>query len=292
MKVALIGFGYWGKIIYKNLKSTKGITEIKICDPLLSNQNIEEVDVKIDSKYYDYDVDYVFIVTPAQSHKEIVEYFLNTDTHVFCEKPLCLNSKDVNYLYNLAKNKNKKLFVDWIFTFNNHINLIKQYYKQGEFGKIKNIEMNRLNFGPVRNDVNACWDLASHDVSIIQYIFEDEFPEKIKWINYKRDNLGNQDDTCVGVLKYNSFDCIINTSWRFGDKFRKCIFEFEKGFLIWDDKKGELLFNGKELKSNQITSPLQNSLIEFFNYCNTGYMVSYDQKKLTENITTICSHEN
>lgn len=292
MKVAIIGFGYWGKIIYKNLKNIDSITEIKICDPLLSEQNVEGVNVKIDSKYYDYDVDCVFIVTPASSHREIVEYFLNNNTHVFCEKPLCLNLDDVKYLYNLSQKRNKILFVDWIFTFNNHINLVKEYYTDGKFGNIKSIEMNRLNFGPVRSDVNACWDLASHDVSIIQYIFEDEFPENVDWINYKRDNFGNQNDTCIGVLKYKTFDCIINASWIFGGKFRKCVFEFDKGFLVWDDKKGKMLFNQKEFFPNQITSPLQNSLEQFFNYCNTGYMVSYNQKKLTEDITIICSNEN
>ena len=90
MKVALIGFGYWGKIIYKNLKNINEIEEIKICDPLFAGQKIDGVDEVIDSNYYDYNVDCVFVVVPAKHHKSVVEHFLRNDTHVFCEKPLCL----------------------------------------------------------------------------------------------------------------------------------------------------------------------------------------------------------
>ena len=115
MKVALIGFGYWGKIIYKNLKQVSEITQIKICDPLLAGQNIDGVDEVIDSKYYDYDVDCAFVVVPAKYHRKVVEFFLKKQVHVFCEKPLCLNNKDVKYLYNLSEQNNARLFVDWIF---------------------------------------------------------------------------------------------------------------------------------------------------------------------------------
>lgn len=288
MKVAIIGFGYWGKILYKNLKLIPEITDIKICDPLFSGQKIDGVDQEIDSKYYDYDVDSVFVVVPATYHKQVVEYFLNKNINVFCEKPLCTNVDDVKYLYKLADEKKCMLFVDWIFTFNNQVNHIKKLYQNGDFGAIKNIEMNRLNFGPIRFDVNACWDLASHDVSIVQYIFENDYSDQVNWINFKRDKLGNQDDTCIGLLKYCTFDCIINASWQYGNKFRKCIFEFEKGFLIWDDKKSELSFNGNDLSVDVSSSPLISSINEFINYCKTS-KISYNQQKLTESITRICS---
>lgn len=290
MKVALIGFGYWGKIIYKNFKLIPEITEIKICDPLFADQKIDGVEEKIDSQYHDYDVDCAFVVVPARHHKKVVEFFLNKKVHVFCEKPLCLNQDDVNYLYNLAEKNNVRLFVDWIFTFNEDIKFIKELYIEGYFGEIKTIEMNRLNFGPIRNDVDARWDLSSHDVSIIQYIFENKYPEKITWINYKRDKFGLQNDTSVAVLNYTDFDCIINSSWQYGKKFRKCLFEFEKGFLLWDDKKQNLSFNNKTLGKPHSNSPLENSIYEFFNYCKTSKL-SYDQKKLTKIVTKICSNE-
>lgn len=288
MRVAIIGFGYWGKILYKNLKSIPEIANIKICDPLFSGQKIDGVSENIDTKYYDYDVDSVFVVVPATYHKQVVEYFLNKGINVFCEKPLCTNINDVKYLYKLANEKNCMLFVDWIFTFNSQVNFIKNEYLNGSFGEIKNVEMNRLNFGPVRNDVNACWDLASHDISIIQYIFENYYPEEINWLNFKRDKNGKQDDTCIGLLKYYNFDCIINASWQYGNKFRKCIFEFEKGFLVWDDKKSDLKFNDNQLDVYQSDSPLIKSIKEFMNCCKT-FQISYDQQKLTESITKICS---
>ena len=288
MRVALIGLGYWGKIIYKNLKQIPEITEIKICDPLFSGQKVDGIDEEIDNKYYDYDVDCAFVVVPAKYHKKVVEFFLTSKVHVFCEKPLCLDVDDVNYLYQISESTGKILFVDWIFTFNDQINLIKQHYESGTFGEIKSIEMNRLNFGPIRYDVNACWDLASHDVSIVQYIFENQYPNKIDWINYKRNHLGNQDDTSVGVLQYDKFDCIINVSWQYGSKFRKCIFEFERGFLIWDDANKKITFNGKQIDLlKKETSPLENSIKQFIKSSSSGNL-PYNQKALTENITKIC----
>lgn len=289
MKVALIGFGYWGKIIYKNLKQVSEITQIKICDPLLAGQNIDGVDEVIDSKYYDYDVDCAFVVVPAKYHRKVVEFFLKKQVHVFCEKPLCLNNKDVKYLYNLSEQNNARLFVDWIFTFNEDVKLIKELYLKDYFGEIKSIEMNRLNFGPIRNDVDARWDLSSHDVSIIQYIFDNVSPENITWVNYRRDKIGFQDDTSVGILNYDTFDCIINSSWQYGKKFRKCLFEFERGFLFWDDSEQLLKFDGEIISKQNKNSPLKNSIYEFLNYCKTSEM-SYDQKKLTEIVTKICSH--
>jgi predicted dehydrogenase len=288
MRVALVGLGYWGKIIYKNLKQIPEITEIKICDPLFSGQKVDGIDEEIDNKYYDYDVDCAFVVVPAKYHKKVVEFFLTSKVHVFCEKPLCLDVDDVNYLYQISESTGKILFVDWIFTFNDQINLIKQHYESGTFGEIKSIEMNRLNFGPIRYDVNACWDLASHDVSIVQYIFENQYPNKIDWINYKRNHLGNQDDTSVGVLQYEKFDCIINVSWQYGSKFRKCIFEFERGFLIWDDANKKITFNGKQIDLlKKETSPLENSIKQFIKSSSSGNL-PYNQKALTENITKIC----
>ena len=288
MRVALVGLGYWGKIIYKNLKQIPEITEIKICDPLFSGQKVDGIDEEIDNKYYDYDVDCAFVVVPAKYHKKVVEFFLTSKVHVFCEKPLCLDVDDVNYLYQISESTGKILFVDWIFTFNDQINLIKQHYESGTFGEIKSIEMNRLNFGPIRYDVNACWDLASHDVSIVQYIFENQYPNKIDWINYKRNHLGNQDDTSVGVLQYEKFDCIINVSWQYGSKFRKCVFEFEKGFLIWDDANKKITFNGKQIDLlKKETSPLENSIKQFIKSSSSGNL-PYNQKALTENITKIC----
>ena len=131
MRVALIGLGYWGKIIYKNLKQVSEITEIKICDPLFAGQKIDGITEEIDSKYYDYDVDCAFVVVPAKYHKKVVEFFLASKVHVFCEKPLCLNNKDVETLYKLAEQNEVKLFVDWIFTFNEDIRSIKSLYKNG-----------------------------------------------------------------------------------------------------------------------------------------------------------------
>ena len=120
--------------------------------------------------------------------------------------------------------------------------------------------MNRLNSGPERKDVSAKWDLASHDVSILQYICE-EIPNKINWNLYKRNNNSFVSDTCVGILNYENFDAILHSSQEHGRKDRKCIFEFDAGFLVWDDTNATITFNGKELN---YPKSLNNTLFAIF----------------------------
>ena len=168
MKIGLIGLGYWGNIILNNLNSM-GFTDIVVSDKLIdkkSSQNYEFVD-----DYKKLDCERIFICTPTSSHFTLCKYFLEKKINIFCEKPLTTSILEAEKLYDLAFKQDIILFVDWIFTFNSQIQTMKKDYESGKLGKIKSIHMNRLNLGPERFDVNARWDLASHDVSIIQYLF-------------------------------------------------------------------------------------------------------------------------
>ena len=270
MKLSIIGYGYWGKIIYKNLQNLYPYYEISIFDPnidLYKNTNIN-------------DSDKAFVCTPAKTHFDIVKSLLVQKIDVFCEKPLSTNLSDINFMYDLAKLNQTKLFVDWTFTFNETIHTIKNLYHNNFFGEIRSIQMNRLNMGPQRSDVNARWDLSSHDVSIIQYLFNQNIQDK-QWIDKKRNKHGDQFDTSIGLLQYSTFDAILYSSWQYLNKDRKCIFEFDNGILVWDDIDNSLKFNNKNLAIDTNGPPLQNSIKSFID--NTYD----DQVQLTKDITAI-----
>ena len=150
--------------------------------------------------------------------------------------------------------------------------------------------MNRLNLGPERHDLNDRWDLASHDVSIIQYLFS-EIPRNVKWTDYKRNRNSEQEDSSLGLLVYNNFVASINVSWNYRKKVRECVFEFEKFFVVWDDYKRVLEYEDSQNLSFPIYSgnlsypcasyqePLKNAIRSFFSF-------SMEEIKLQKELTT------
>ena len=223
---------------------------------------------------------HVFVATPAKTHYDLVKTLLSQSKKVFCEKPLCLSMKEVSDLfYSESLNTKSQLFVDWVFTFNDAVKFIKESYESGVYGKIRNVQMNRLNSGPERKDVSAKWDLASHDVSILQYIFN-EPTTRVNWNCFKRNENSFRSDTCIGIIKYDNFDAILNSSWCYGRKDRSCIFEFDAGFLHWDDSINSIKFEGEEVDFTKTKSPLENS-IEVF---KSG---RYNHEHITKRITEV-----
>lgn len=266
MKLGIIGYGYWGKILHKNLKN---FSDVVIHDPYIGIDNEESIN----------DCSHVFVATTTSTHKSVVDPLLQKGINVFCEKPLYTDKPSVNCLFAEAKKNNVNLFVDWTFTFNDAISAIKKMYENKELGSIRSVTMNRMNSGPVRHDVSAKWDLSSHDVSIIQYLFED-YPTDVHWIERKRNPKSFQHDTCIGILQYESFDVLINSSWEYSAKDRRCVFEFDAGILIWDDSTNTIKLNGKDIKFTTFNSPLENSISCFLEG-------GIDQEKLTTQVTEI-----
>lgn len=245
-KVGLIGYGYWGKIIEKNLK-TLGInpTIYDIC-----GIGIWEDIVKCS---------HVFVVTPVNNHFLYCDLLLSKGTNVFCEKPLSYDLDSSKFLFDRIQDSNSYLFVDWIFLFNEYVRYIKTFTEENKLGRLKSITMNRLNLGPSRDDVPARLDLASHDVSILNFLLG--YPSEIHWIDYNRGKY-TQFDSCIGLLRYGDVFAQINASWHYGKKDRTCIFEYEQGFLIWDDIENSIKINGNEIEVKS-GSPLINSITAF-----------------------------
>lgn len=276
MKLGLVGLGYWGKIILKNLETFTD--DIVIYDKCLENGVYDNHKIVSDASGL-LDCDNIFIVTSFTQHYETCKYFLKNGKNVFCEKPLTQNKFTVTELYKLAKENNCKLFVDWIFTFNPSILYLKELYDSGQVGNIRSVTMNRMNSGPERFDTNAKWDLASHDISILQFLFDKE-PEAVEWFNFKRNKRSYQEDTVFGIIKYENFDALINASWCYSQKDRRCVFEFDNDIIVWDDSTQRLKGQNKEYSPKNLKSPLIKS-IETFLY------EDLNQEKLTRSITEI-----
>lgn len=282
MKIALVGLGYWGRIILKNLRSM-GYNNIIICEK--QDIDFDELGAKYEVTR-DYkklkNIDKAFVLTPASTHYNVCKYFLAKGVDVFSEKPLCLGVSECDELYEIASARKAKLFVDWIFTFNEQLSFIKNCIHANKFGDLYSVTLNRLNFGPARHDVNARIDLASHDLSILFWLFDNSELKSVNWVDYKNNDASETDDSTIGILKFDKFAAIINASWHYPTKNRDCIFAFEKGILKWDDMTRSIRFNDELLSIPAGRSPLETSIGTFFAFTQAQMD---KQKELTVKIT-------
>lgn len=268
MKIGIVGLGYWGKIILKNLVGL-GYEDIKIYDKSKIDWGNLGFKFPVTSELKDLlDRDKVFVITPTSTHFEVCKFFVENNIDIFCEKPLTDDISSTEVLYSLCDTYDTKIFVDWIFTFNPAVNKIKEIFK--EKGNPKTIICNRLNYGPQRFDVDAKLDLSSHDLSIALHWFESQ-PTKTQWIDFKRWEYSTQNDSSIGLLVFNDStnsqqtSVQINTSWEFGKKNRDYIVEFYDGsFMFWDDSKSVLELNGTPIEFENY-SPLERSISVFLN---------------------------
>tara|TARA_R110000796_G_scaffold24745_1_gene70273 strand:- start:2264 stop:3088 length:825 start_codon:yes stop_codon:yes gene_type:complete len=265
-KICLIGYGYWGKILHKNLTNL-GYKQITIVDEVLDNLN------EINENF-----DYYFVVTPFTTHKKVLNQLSKyRNKKIWCEKPLAESFKDIDDIYKKLESKNNKLFVDWVYTHNTAIDFIKETLK-GK--KIKQAVLNRTNDGPVRFDCNSIWDLSSHDVSIIYKIFElDNF--KVNWDEFTlktNEKFGSN----ISWSYKDGMQIIINSSWQHQHKNRVSLFITEQDEIIaFDDiAKTVTTGDGKVHDFSHDTSPLELALDFFFTSNDFNY-----NKNLTYKIT-------
>jgi len=180
------------------------------------------------------DVDAVCIATPTATHYDLSKEALEHNKHVLCEKPLALTPEECLELKQLAQKQKKFLMVGHIFIFNEGIIRLKEYVQAGELGHIYYAHSERTNLGPFRYDVNAMWDLAPHEISIFNYLF-DALPVSVSARGQRY--LGtNLEDLAFATLEYpNKILVNIHVSWLDPKKVRQITIVGDKKMIVWDD---------------------------------------------------------
>lgn len=245
--ICLIGYGYWGKILHRNLKSM-GMNNVFIFDEILGNME------EINDSY-----DLYFVATPFNTHKSVLDKILSyKNKKIWCEKPLVGNSKDAIYLYDKARENNNELFVDWIYTFNKGIEKIKNIISSK---KIKFVLLNRTNDGPIRKDCTSVEDLSVHDLSILYYLFGTDKVLDFQWNEFSIKN-HEKFGSNISHYYFDGMQIIINSSWQHEHKNRVSIFVTDDDEMITFDDKSKLVLTKDEVFLDK-SSPLQNA-IDFF----------------------------
>lgn len=179
-------------------------------------------------------VDAIVIATPTSSHFAIAKQALENGKHVLVEKPLVTSTAQAKQLIEIAAANKLTLMVDHTFLYNDVVRKMKTYVTNGQIGQINYIDSTRLNLGIYQKDVNVLWDLACHDISIVNYMVE-ERPSHVRAIG-KMHPIYATEDIAYMFLYYPSGSLVqISTSWASPVKIRKMIVGGDKKMMIYDD---------------------------------------------------------
>ncbi len=244
-KIALIGLGYWGKNLLRNL-SQLGVLHIA-CDSNI--QTLEHLSKEYTNVNFIKDTHKVLhsseiravaIATPASTHYKLVKEALEAGKDVFVEKPLALEYGQGKELVALAKKKKKILMVGHILQYHPAIIKLKELIKKGELGKVQYIYSNRLNIGKLRVEENILWSFAPHDISVILMLTGDE-PIKITGSGGSYLNDGIFDITLTSLIFKNKIKAHIFVSWLHPFKEQKLVVVGSEAMAVFDDMSKEKL---------------------------------------------------
>lgn len=239
--VCLIGYGYWGKNLLRNMVSSPvgfavSLAELSADKRTAANRLYPGVGVyaNAESCLADASVGAIVIATQTKYHYEIARMALLNGKHVLIEKPMTTSLAQAKELNQIATERNLVLMVDHIFRYHPVVNKMKEYFEQGLLGKINYIDATRINLGIYQNDVNVLWDLACHDISIIQYLIEEK-PLSVRTIGRTSPEHGTEDLTYLFLQYASGLLVQINSSWSSPVKMRRMIVGGDKRMMLYDD---------------------------------------------------------
>jgi predicted dehydrogenase len=254
-KVAIIGYGYWGPKLARNVNNSNQFKIRYIIDKSKKNLEKAKKDFPLSklltnfNKLKKNDIDLVIISSPTKTHYSIAKHFLKF-TNVLVEKPLSLKSKEVLNLEKIAKKNNLMLFVDYPFIFSGSINFIKSIIKSKKYGKLIEIESFREQ-APIRDDADVVWDLGVHDISILKHLLTSN-PIKIKSIKYNTIKTKKKDTAYINLEYRNNIKIFIKNSWISPIKVRFIKLKFDKAIIYCDEN--EPIYKIKIYTKNNIYS--------------------------------------
>ena len=243
INTAVIGCGYWGPNLIRNLNTLPDVKVKSICDKdknrlkYLKNMYTNVVTTtRYEDIINDKDITAVMIATPVSQHYEIAVKCIESKKHIFIEKPMAASVKQCEELIDLADNKGVVLMVGHTFIYSSPVRRIKRIIEDGDIGDILYISSRRLNLGLFRKDINVTWDLAPHDISIILYLMRKE-PISVNCQGKHHVNEGIEDVTCISMDFENGGFAIIQSSWLDPNKVREMIIVGSKRMILYDDNQ-------------------------------------------------------
>jgi len=241
IKLGLIGFGYWGPNLVRNFSVQKDVLVTAIAEAKLERH------VQISKGYpgtliytnssdliNNLEVDAIVVATPVFSHYKLAKEALLAGKHVLLEKPMTSSVDESKELIDIAKKKNLVLMVDHTFLYTGAVQKMKELIDQKQLGKLQYFDSTRINLGLFQPDVNALWDLAPHDISILNYLVNNK-PYSVNSTGVSHTNNGIENVAFMTVNYQDDFIAHFNCSWTSPVKVRSTLIGGDSKMLVYND---------------------------------------------------------
>jgi predicted dehydrogenase len=259
IRVGVIGYGYWGPVVARNIQAAEGCRLVAICDGdsaarARAGNTYPGIQLTADAMELirSPQVDAIAVITPVWTHFEFAKAALENGKHVFVEKPFTATVSQASELIDLALAKNLRIMVDHTFLFTGAVRKIRQLIDEGAIGKLFYYDSTRVNLGLFQHDVNVIWDLAPHDLSIMDHLIGAK-PEAVSATG--QCHLNGLEDVAYLTIYFNRMLAHINVNWLSPVKVRTTLIGGEKKMVVWNDleadekvkvyDKGVAITNGK-----------------------------------------------
>ncbi|MBN1781691.1 Gfo/Idh/MocA family oxidoreductase [bacterium] len=242
----VIGYGYWGPNVVRNLNAHPEIDLAVIVDKdpgrlHLAGQSYPHVRVSenADEVFNNGDIDLVCITTPVFSHFGLAKQALEKGKHIFIEKPFTSTVEEAEILIGIAHKNQCLIMVDHTFLFTGAVRKIKSLVDDGTLGELLYYDSVRVNLGLFQHDVNVIWDLAPHDISIMDYILNGKSPCAVSAFGAGHFGRHLQDVAYLTLQFDNNFIAHFNVNWLSPVKVRRTLLAGDRKMLVWDDLKAD-----------------------------------------------------
>ena len=239
--INVIGAGQWGPNLIRNFSTSPRSQVGMICD--IDDKKLKSLAARFpgvqltgnsDQAINDPSADAVAITTPVSTHYDLAHTALLADKHVFVEKPLAQKVEQCLKLNELAQQRERILMVGHVFKFNPGIQYVKALLEENGLGKVISMHAIRTNLGPVRTDVNALWDLGSHDLSIFNYWLAQQ-PSSVTASGLTYLSEQREDTVIANYLYSDQVMATIHVSWLHPRKVREITVVGSEKMLVWND---------------------------------------------------------
>lgn len=255
--IALIGCGYWGKNLARNLARLDALR--LICDPFESGRDLAvktvpgcRVTADLGEVLSSDDIPAVAVATPAETHFDVVHQCLEVGKDVFVEKPLALTYEEGAQLVRLAERKRRILMVGHVLEYHPGILRLRELISAGELGKIRYIYSNRLSLGKIRREENILWSFAPHDIAIIlRLIGQMPFEVSACGGTYLQPNI--PDVTVTNLLFDNGVRAHVFVSWLHPFKEQRLVVIGSRKMASFDDVNKKLILHNQRVELNNGT---------------------------------------
>jgi predicted dehydrogenase len=244
VRVAVIGYGYWGPNVVRNLHGLENCRLVAVCDksPAALQRAYKvyprlHLTVDFQEVLTSPEIDAVAVVTPVWTHYELAKAALENGKHVFVEKPFTSTAQQAEELIELATRKNLRIMVDHTFLFGGAVKKIREVVDAGVLGPLYYFDSTRVNLGLFQHDVSVVWDLAPHDLSIMDHIIT-ERPEAVVATGGKHLN-GHADMAFITVYFPRNIVAHINVNWLSPVKVRTTLIGGKDKMLVWNDLEAD-----------------------------------------------------